>query len=225
MNTKVKDQFNMLSTDYDSRRSLLIPCFDNLYVSGIEMLAYADAAPRVLDVGAGTGIYAEALLARYPKAMLTLIDFAENMLELAKEKFYSRADVKYILDDYFTHDYRDAAFDIVISALSIHHLDDSDKQKFYANLYSILDDGGELLNADIISTGAPEIDARYDEIWTSFVAGNIGEGEYFERFKASKKVDNPSSYSEQLKWLRDAGFKQTDCVFKHNNFAVLYARK
>ena len=225
MNERVKEQFNTLSSEYDSRRRLLIPCFDVFYNSGISMLAYEGEAPRVLDVGTGTGILSAALLARYPKARLTLIDFAENMLELAKEKFADRADVSYILDDYFTYDFEDDSFDIIISALSIHHLDEIDKQKFYTKLYSKLGKNGEFLNADIVSSETSEINEKYDALWTDFVVGNIGEGEYLERFKKSKDVDKPSTITDQLKWLREAGFSKTDCVFKYYNLAVLYAGK
>ena len=225
MNDRVREQFNTMSSEYDARRRLLIPCFDELYDSGIGILSFAGESPRVLDVGAGTGIYSAALLGRYPGAKLTLIDFAENMLDLAKEKFADHVDTSFLLDDYFTHDYGKETFDIVISALSIHHLDERDKQIFYAKLCSMLDAGGELLNADIISSGSSEIDAVYDEIWTDFVAGNIGKGEYFERFMKSKEVDKPSPVENQYRWLLEAGFRDVDCVYKRYNYAVLYARK
>jgi len=222
MNDRVKDQFNELSLEYDARRRLLIPCFDEFYNSGINLLSYEDGAPRVLDVGAGTGIYSETLQKRYPMAKFTLIDFAENMLELAAKKF---ANASFLLDDYYTHDYGDQKFDIIISALSMHHLDEIDKQLFYVKLYSLLDNSGELLNADIISSGSAEIDTIYDEQWTGFVKANIGEGEYFDRFLKSKDVDKPSPLSLQIEWLKKAGFAGVDCVYKRFNFAVFYARK
>ena len=225
MNEKVREQFNTLSPDYDSRRRLLIPCFDDFYNTGIEKLSFAGKAPRILDVGAGTGIFSDVLLSRYPKAKLTLIDFAGNMLDIAKSKFKDRADARYILDDYFTHDYSLDTYDIVISALSIHHLDAGSKRMFYQKVYNLLEDDGEFLNADIACLGDPETDALNDELWTAFVAGNLGEGEYFDRFIKSKEVDRPSPVSDQIKWLSEAGFQSAECVFMHLNFAVLHARK
>lgn len=225
MNERVKDQFNTLSSEYDARRRLIIPCFDELYGSGLGLLSYKGDDPEVLDVGAGTGIYSAALLPRYPKAKLTLIDFAENMLDVAREKFSGLDGASFLLDDFFTHDYGDSRFDIVISALSIHHLDRDDKKSFYVKLYSLLEIGGEFLNADIVSSGCPEIDTKYDDQWTDFVTGNIGEGEYLERFRKSKELDKPSTVLEQIVYLLEAGFQIADCVFKSNNFAVLYAKK
>ena len=177
MNERVKNQFNLLSDEYDARRRLIIPCFDDFYFTGISTLFYDGENPRVLDIGAGTGLYSSALLTRYPKAKLTLIDFAENMLDIAKDKFSGLKDASYLLDDYFTHDYRGETYDIIISALSIHHLDEEDKQKLYIKLYSLLEPGGEFLNADIISAGYPALDVKYDSLWTEFVAANAGEGE------------------------------------------------
>ena len=225
MNERVRKQFNTLSEDYDARRRLLIPCFDEFYNTGIDRLSFPGETPRVLDIGAGTGIFSESLLSRYPKAKLTLIDFAENMLDIAKSKFQDRADTLYVLDDYFTHDYGSETFDIVISALSIHHLDSDNKKIFYKNISGLLSDGGEFVNADIACSGDPEADAQDDALWTAFVADNLGEGEYLDRFMKSKDVDKPSPISDQLLWLREAGFPTAECTFKYLNFAVIYAKK
>ena len=211
--------------EYDERRRLLIPSFDEFYNSGISVLSFKGDAPGILDIGAGTGIYSDFLLARYPKAKLTLIDFAENMLELAAKKFEDHKDTSFLLDDYYSHDYGDQTYDIIISALSIHHLDEYQKQSFYERLYSLIVPGGEFLNADIISSGSSKIDAVYDKLWTDWVTKNIGEGEYLERFKKSKDVDKPSPLSAQIEWLKNTGFSNVDCVFKYFNFAVFYANK
>ena len=225
MNEQVRDQFNAFSVDYDARRRLLIPCFDEFYGTGVERLTFTGEAPKVLDAGAGTGIYSDTLLSRYPKARLTLIDFAESMLDIARGKFEGRADARFITDDYYTHSFGGEQYDIVISALSIHHLDTDGKMAFYKKVYGLLGDGGEFVNADIACSGDPEADARDEALWTDFVAGNLGEGESLDRFIKSKEVDKPSPVPDQLTWLREAGFTAAECVFRHLNFAVIYARK
>ena len=225
MNEQVRDQFNTLSADYDGKRRLIIPCFDEFYGSGIGRLAFTGEAPAVLDVGAGTGIFSEALLSRYPKARLTLIDFADSMLDIAMMKLDGRADARYIPDDYFTHDFKGERYDIVISALSIHHLDADNKRAFYKKVYDLLEDGGEFANADIACSGDPMTDANDDALWTAFVTGNLGEGESLDRFIKSKDVDKPSPIPDQLAWLREAGFQVAECAFRRLNFAVIYSKK
>ena len=226
MDDRVKEQFNTLSAGYDERRRLLIPHFDEFYNTGIKFLSFPGDAPRVLDIGAGTGIFAGALLSRYPKAKLTLIDFAENMIDIAKDKFCDHIEFRYITNDYLEYDFSGEQFDIIISALSIHHLGAEQTKSFYAKIYAMLEKDGEFLNADLANSGVPEIDKKYDEVWTDFVGGNIGrENEYFERFIKSKSVDKPMPVTQHISWLQNAGFDLADCIYKYLCFAVIYGRK
>lgn len=82
----IAEQFNMVSEVYDAQRRRLLPCFDDFYGTSIQMLDYEGDAPRVLDIGSGTGLFADFLLKRYPKAKLTLIDVSEKMLHVAQKQ-------------------------------------------------------------------------------------------------------------------------------------------
>ena len=70
---------------YDATRRQLVPCFDDFYAAALERLPFAaGAAPRVLDLGAGTGLVAAFVGARWPRAELTLLDVSGEMLERAQ---------------------------------------------------------------------------------------------------------------------------------------------
>ena len=225
MNEQVRTQFNTLSSEYDSFRRLLIPDFDAFYGTGIDCLKYGGAAPAALDVGAGTGIFAARLLQRYPAASVALLDFADNMIEEAREKFAGNQNISYILGDYSETDLGTNNYDIVISALSLHHLNPAGKRDFFVRLFAALKDGGEFVNADIVKHSDEELTARHDAEWTEFVHRNIGDGERYDRFLASKDVDDPSTIEEQLAWLKAAGFQEARCIYENLNFAVIYAAK
>lgn len=102
----LKDVFNQYSQDYDANRRHFIPCYDTFYRSTIDVLKFDTDSPKVLDLGAGTGLMSAFVLAEYPKAQLTLIDQAENMLDLARERFTGLEQIQYIADDYTTHGFR-----------------------------------------------------------------------------------------------------------------------
>ena len=51
----------------------------------------SDAEIEVLDVGAGSGIVADAVLAAFPRARITLQDYSEPMLARARASFAGRA--------------------------------------------------------------------------------------------------------------------------------------
>jgi len=110
----------------------------------------------------------------------------------------------------------------VISALSIHHFKDEDKQRVYEKCHTLLNQGGEFLNADQVAAGSSSLDQRYRDIHAQFVRNNTNDVEY-EQFLKNISLDLRAPMPAQLDWLKAAGFTQTDCVFKWNCFAVMYA--
>jgi tRNA (cmo5U34)-methyltransferase len=221
----VRANFDEISETYsDGNRRKVIPCFDDFYNVGVEVLTTEKTNPRVLDLGAGTGLYSAFLLDRYPAAALTLIDFAGDMVEIARRRFSGRGDVAYVIGDYTIADI-DGGFDIVISALSIHHLDADGKAALFRRVHDWLNPGGEFLNADQVLSPFPSMQNRYEELWLSDVKGNGFADGQIARMRQSMALDDPSPVADQLAWLRAAGFTEADCVYKHWNFAVFYAKK
>jgi len=224
MTKHVKNQFDYYATEYDKSRRNYIPDFDNFYSTGIRVLSCGKAAPRVLDVGGGTGIYTSFLLDKYPGARVTLIDFSRQMLDEAEKKYAGTPDIDVICDDYLKHDYGSLKYDIIISALSVHHFDEAGKRAVYEKMYSLLDTGGEFLNADEVNYGEPALDKTYLDMWKEFVKENATADEY-ENFLSKIHIDIVSPMQIQLEWLKQAGFSAADCVFKLGTFAVMYAKK
>jgi len=224
MNPNVQSRFNTVAAEYEVTRRKFIPDFDTFYQSGIRFLHCDRSVPRVLDLGAGTGLYTFKLLERYPQARVTLIDFAGNMLDIARQNFSDNPNIRFIQDDYSSHDFAEERFDIVISALSIHHFDDDGKMKIYKKIFSLLYSGGEFLNADQIAADSAELNLRYCKILDEHVRANASDADY-ENFLKNIELDRRSPIALQLDWLKLAGFTQTDCIFKYICFAVMYGRK
>lgn len=101
--------------------------------------------PDILDLGAGTGLLSAFLMEKYPEATFTLVDMSEKMLEIAKNRFRGgNLKVKYIEADYSKYDFEEK-YDMVVSALSIHHLEDEDKKSFTKEAIPFLKKAGFLL--------------------------------------------------------------------------------
>ena len=117
----VNTAFSQIAVDYDRPRRQLVPDFDNFYGMALTVIPFAnDAELRVLDLGAGTGLFAALFGAAFPNARLTLADFSPQMLDQARARFAGRMNVTYLTLDY-ERDSIPGEYDVVISALALHH--------------------------------------------------------------------------------------------------------
>ncbi|MFN8445200.1 MAG: class I SAM-dependent methyltransferase [Caldilineaceae bacterium] len=117
----VKLLFDHAAKDYDRTRRQYIACFDDFYGTALDLVPYpGDAVFRVLDLGAGTGLLSALLLTAFPNAQLTLADISTGMLEKARQRFAERNDITYQTVD-FIEQPLSGQYDLVISALALHH--------------------------------------------------------------------------------------------------------
>ena len=199
--------------------------FEALYRAAVWAAEVPGNRSSILDIGSGTGLLSELLLKRYPTASLTLLDMAPSMLEVARRRLEGRENVQYLLRDY-SREGIDEGYDIICSALSIHHLARQRKRALYRKVYSALTPGGVFVNADQVEGESPWTHQRYLEYWDSFVKNGPIEPQEAEAILARRdQLDKMEKLSLQLKWLRESGFADVDVVYKNRSFAVLFRRR
>jgi tRNA (cmo5U34)-methyltransferase len=217
-------KFDQIAQEYDNQRRKLIPCFDDFYNISVSIADSENECPNILDLGAGTGLLSSLMLKRHPSANLTLIDISEKMMEVAKLRLAGVQNVDYIVDDYTNYVFENK-FDIIVSALSIHHLTDAGKKALYKNTFSNLKEGGLFINADQILGDTLFVDSLYKNDWKRKVeASGLSEEEILSAYERTK-LDKMSTLEAQISWLKDIGFSDVDCMYKYFNFVVLYGRK
>ena len=224
MNPSVKHVFDAVASDYDRQRKQLIPCFDDFYGIALSLVECAGTAPRILDLGAGTGLFSSFVLRKYPEAQLTLVDLSDKMLEGARVRFQHQDSIQYITADYTTYESSEP-YDAVISSLSIHHLPHEDKQRLFHHIYRLLRPGGVFVNADQVQGHTAASDAYYRTRWLDEIAQAGLSQRDIEAAIERRKVDINASVPEQLMWLEQAGFKGVDCMYKYFDFGVFFGRK
>lgn len=96
------------------------------------------AAPRLLDLGCGTGALAELMLATAPASRLTCIDLSPRMAEAARARLGERAEV--LVGDAERLPFHDGAFDAVWCNDSFHHYPDPERAAFQT--WRVLAPGG-----------------------------------------------------------------------------------
>lgn len=213
--------FDAVAADYDQARRRLVPCFDALYGTVLDLIAEwgAPARARVLDLGAGTGLLAAMVRSAHPAALLTLVDAAPTMLDQARRRFAGRGGMTYLVADY-TAQPPAGPFDLVVSALSIHHLEDPEKRRLFAAMRDALAPGGLFVNADQVLAPTPALEARAHARWRAQTAALGSYAHEIEAAEARMAHDRCATLESQLAWLREAGFSEVDCAFKSWRFAV-----
>ncbi|MBD8003895.1 class I SAM-dependent methyltransferase [Bacillus sp. Sa1BUA2] len=221
---KVKEKFNQNALQYDNQRRKLIPCFEDFYSVPVSIIETDKETPKILDIGAGTGLFASFIKEKFPKATITLIDISENMLEKARNRFKEEENIAYINADYSEYKFEEK-FDIIVSSLSIHHLTDEAKKKMFNNVYNLLTPKGIFVNADQVLGHTPFIDSMYKKDWNNKITMSGLTDSEIQAAHERTKLDRMATLDHQMKWLIDSGFQDVDCVYKYFNFVVLFARK
>lgn len=215
----IKEQFGQVSKKYDSQRRSLIPCFDDFYTACLPLVKSLTHAKKVLDIGAGTGLFSQFIYEVNPDLEFTLADFSSQMLDVARERFQGESNVEFLELD-FSKDPLPGKFDLIISSLAIHHLEDADKIKLYKSIYKALNDGGLFINADQVEGKNLLFDSLYKYLWRETVSHSGLDHEAIVQAFERTKLDKLSPLEDQLHWLQKAGFNEVDCIYKNLNFAV-----
>ena len=218
-------EFDRAAAGYDDWVRMALPTYDELFTVAVEAIPYGpEEAISFADLGAGTGLFSAMVLARYRQARATLFDTSKNMLEIARRRFVHESERVQLVRERL-EDFRDTQqFDLVVSSLAIHHLQDQDKRVLFSRIHTCLAAGGAFINVDQIR-GVGPFDALYWRTWKNRIRQNgAPEDKIQDSIRRRREVDRDSTLVEQLKWLEDAGFR-TDCVYKHYFVGVFLAVK
>ena len=156
------------------------------------------SAGLILDLGVGAGETAARLAGMHPKARLVGIDSSDAMLRAA-ERLLPPERVTLLQQD-LSSPLPDQRFDLVVSALAIHHLEGEAKSSLFRSVRKVLAPGGLFVVGDVVVPEDPS---------DAVIENEPG-------------YDFPSPVDDQLEWLTEAGFSAR-AVWTCGDLAVLRA--
>jgi SAM-dependent methyltransferase len=167
---------------------------------------------RVLDLGSGDGRLLDLVLRARPKATGVALDFSPLMLERLQSRFAASPAVEIV-----THDLNEplpalGSFDAVVSSFAIHHVGHARQRQLYAEIWTVLNDGGVFCNLEHVDS-----------------ASAYGHARFLAAMGTTPDEEDPSNkllaVQTQLEWLRDIGFADVDCYWKWRELALLVGFK
>lgn len=221
----IEEQFNRIAKEYDINRRKFIPCFEDFYRNTTKFITTnIDAPKRIIDLGAGTGLLTSFWYQAYPNTEYILIDIADEMLDIARKRFEHIKTVTYQINNYI-ETLPSCTFDTAVSALSIHHLEDVDKERLFARLYDHLPAGGLFVNYDQFCAGHSKLNEWFDTYWENQLADSGLTDQDISLWKERRRLDRECSVEKEVTMLQNCGFQTVKCVYSCQKFAVIVAIK
>ncbi len=202
--------------------------------------AQADEQCIVVELGAGEGALAEAVLESFPHCHYLALDGSEAMrarMQQRLARFGERLEIRPF--ELEATDWRAELPEqvrCVLSALCVHHLDASGKRRLFHDIFKHLEPGGALLLADLVLPADQRVADffahQYDKIvreQSLDLRGDLSGYEEFQqqtwnffRYDYGKPdlYDKPSPLNDQLRWLQEVLFSTVDCYWMRAGHAI-----
>lgn len=193
-----------------------------------------DAPIRILDIGAGYGALAAAVLNDRPNSTAVCLDASEAMLKLGEERNSNlRNRITFVQASLEAPNWVksvEGTFDAVISARALHHFTENQRRKYiFQEAFTLVRTSGCFINADNVRARTKALVERYRQARDEYLDRYVKESSGGKTNLAEAKAASPSTYhgphnngylEEELAWLREAGFEDVDCFWKFTTTVV-----
>ena len=223
MSHSVRNHLRLEIDSYDETIRQFIPGYEE----GLTWAAREIAGIRptlVLDLGAGTGALAEAMLEHEGVGVVEAIDVDAEMLDRARIRLkrfgvrarFQRCSFESPLPE----------CDAVSACLALHHVPTMERKRaLYKGIFRTLRPAGVFVNADVTMSAHPVRQEQYYRIWAGhLVSCGIDERRAYEHFDEWASEDTYFPLDDELTAMREAGF-DAECAWREPPNTLLVGRK
>ena len=223
--SSTEEFYNDLASSYNDIIYRCAPRYEEMQATLVEYIPKDLCPLRILDLGCGTGNLTIRVLDAFPTASVVALDLSAEILEVCRQQCGTDR-VSYVQQDFNSLDLTASEYDLVVSSIAIHHVDDQAKIKLFEHVYASLKRGGVFTYVDQFRGETSGIYTQHMKIWKQFADEKGVPSEEWDMWMAHQdKHDFHASISDQMEWLTDTGFQHVDCLWRHVLWTLLTARK
>jgi SAM-dependent methyltransferase len=130
------------------------------------------------------------------------LDLSPALVDAARQRFDGAGEVRVEVHDLMQPlPSALGQFDVVVSALAVHHLPDERKRGLFAEVFELLLPNGVFYDLDVVAAPTAELHA-------------LSQAAFGFDGRKQDPSDQPARLEDQLSWLHEAGFDDVDCFWK-----------
>lgn len=223
---KVEKFYDQLSSKYSELIIKCVPRYPELIYNMFQYIPEKFSPKRILDLGCGTGNLTDQMFKKYPEAEIDALDISEEILNESRRRFNHTPNIRYIQADFKSLHLPPGSYDLVMSSIAIHHIEDTEKIKLYKEVFQALSNGGIFIFADQTRGITDEIYKKNISCWKEEA---MKLGSTLENWDMWMAHQDAHDFHTPVNWhfqeLEKAGFRETDLIWKYLMWAVVWARK
>jgi tRNA (cmo5U34)-methyltransferase len=218
--------YDDLSSNYTDLIKKCVPRYQEMLYRMFQYIPENFKPKRIIDLGCGTGNLTREILDHFPDAEIHALDLSEEILDECKKRFPNAHNITYIKADFKHMKLEPNTYDLVMSSIAIHHIEDPFKIQLYNDVFRALKDNSLFIFADQTRGITDEIYFNNIACW-KVEALKLGSTE--ENWKMWMDHQDAHDHHSPVGWhlhqLEDTGFTQVDLLSKYLMWGVFWARK
>lgn len=225
MSDSVGRFFDSLAGEYTEAILRCFPRYDEMLWALLEYLPDR-SYHSILELGCGTGNLTVLATQKWPEANLLAVDLSADSIDVCRSRLADRPNIDYRTCDFRDLEFNPGQFDLVISSISIHHLNSAEKQTLFRQIEGWLQPGGVLGYVDQFASATAELSRKQLANWKriALAAGSTND-EWQMWMQHAADHDHHDTLADQMAWLNAAGFGDIDCPWRYLLWTLLTAEK
>ncbi len=222
----IEQIYSAYSNHYDEQISKIVPSYRTMLRSMVSAIPFsAEDTFTVVDLGCGTGNLTYLIKSNFPNAIIDGMDFSPEMIKISEKKLAEHDDSIHFETVAFKNFEFKKTYDVIASAIALHHLPSERQFKIYQRIYDALPNHGVFINAVHVLGANDELSETYTSTWADVMRKMLPVNEAENIINTAREIDQPVTLVQHFEWLKTIGFKDIDIVWKENQIAVIYGGK